>query len=112
MRDYGSSIDAESVKMMPYADAATKEMLRLSGIAAFSPRIALKTFELDGYIIPKVAHSPCCTLYEQLPFVLVTSCMLLLLFMLYAYSLQWRIRRDTCFAAKLLLSATGCSWRK
>ena len=54
LKDYGSSIDGESLRMMPYADAAIKEMLHHCGIAAVSPKIALKTFEVGGYTIPKV----------------------------------------------------------
>ena len=40
--------------MMPYADAATKEALRMRVIIGTVPRIALKTFEAGGYTIPKV----------------------------------------------------------
>ena len=59
VKDYGSSIDSESLRMMPYTDAAMKEILRLCTIIATTPRIALKTFEIDGYTIPKV----CCSCF-------------------------------------------------
>ena len=113
MRDYGSSIDADAVKMMPYADAAIKEMLRLCGIAAYSPRIALKTFEIGGYTIPKVTHCRHCTFHSAQPFVMGTPRMLLPLFMLYAYSVPWWVqhaRREIHAAAKLLLSQTATSF--
>ena len=49
--------------MMPYADAATQEALRIAAIVPISPRIALKTFELAGYTIPKVCSAgPACRL--------------------------------------------------
>lgn len=40
--------------MMPYTDAAMKEILRLCVIAPVAARTALKTFEAGGYTIPKV----------------------------------------------------------
>ena len=40
--------------MMPYADAATQEALRLAAVVPISSKVALKTFELGGYTIPKV----------------------------------------------------------
>ena len=54
IQSYGGSIDAESLKMMPYADASIKEALRLSAVVGIAPRVALKSFEIGGYTIPKV----------------------------------------------------------
>ena len=54
--DHGREIDATALGMMPHADAAIKEGLRLAIIVPVTVRVALKTFELGGYTIPKVSE--------------------------------------------------------
>lgn len=57
VESYGSSIDAESVKLMRYAEAAIKEAMRVQPVVPIAPRVALKSFDVCGYTVPKV----CCT---------------------------------------------------
>ena len=59
MKDFGSSIDAESLRAMLYADATLKEALRILPIIPLVPRVALKTFEVGGYTVPKVRLRIC-----------------------------------------------------
>ena len=75
IQSYGGSIDAESSKMMPYADASIKEGLRLTAVAGFAARVALKSFEIGSYTIPKV-RSP---LQMQLILDLLLHCSLVTL---------------------------------
>ena len=61
MKEFGSSIDAEALRAMPHADATVKEGLRIVPIVSIVSRVALKTFEVGGYNIPKVCTTlmPC-----------------------------------------------------
>ena len=51
--EYGSSLDRDTLAVMPYADATIKEALRLGAVINIVPKRALKTFEIGGYTIPK-----------------------------------------------------------
>lgn len=53
MAEHGEELDSKAIAAMPYAEAATKEAMRLTPIAGAVSRVALKTFELGGYTIPK-----------------------------------------------------------
>lgn len=60
---YGSSMTAEYLADMRYADVTIKECLRLAAIISTVPKRALTTFELGGFTIPKVCNhlpSACC----------------------------------------------------
>ena len=56
--EQGEKLTPDAAAAMPYADAAVKEALRLAPIIAVVTRVALKTFELDGFTIPKVIFPP------------------------------------------------------
>ena len=58
MVEHGEKVTPDAAAAMPYADAAVKEALRLSPIVAVVTRVALKTFELGGFTIPKVTTPP------------------------------------------------------
>ena len=58
MVEHGEKVTPDAAAAMPYADAAVKEALRLSPIVAVVTRVALKTFELGGFTIPKVTSPP------------------------------------------------------
>lgn len=59
MDEHGEEIDATALAAMPYADATVKEGLRKSIIVPSVNRVALKTFEMGQYTIPKArAASP------------------------------------------------------
>ena len=53
MAEHGKEIDSSAVASMPYAEATVKEALRLVPIVGVLVRVALKTFEIGGYTIPK-----------------------------------------------------------
>lgn len=53
MAKHGKEIDSNAVASMPYAEATIKEALRLVPIVGVLVRVALKTFEIGGYTIPK-----------------------------------------------------------
>lgn len=53
MAQHGQEIDSSVVASMPYAEATIKEALRLVPIVGVLVRVALKTFEIGGYTIPK-----------------------------------------------------------
>ena len=55
MAEHGNEIDNAAVASMPYAEAAAKEAMRLTPIVSGVSRVALKTFEVGGYTIPKVS---------------------------------------------------------
>lgn len=50
---FGESISAEALRAMPYCQAVTKEILRISPVVPVTMKSALETFELDGFRIPK-----------------------------------------------------------
>ena len=52
--EHGEEIDATALAAMPYADATVKEGLRKSIIVPAVNRVALKTFQLGQYTVPKV----------------------------------------------------------
>lgn len=57
----GAKVNKDTLAIMPYADAAIKEALRLGAIINIVPKKALKTFEIGGYTIPKASlrsHTP------------------------------------------------------
>lgn len=54
MAEHGKEIDSSAMAGMPYAEAAAKEAMRVTPIVGVLSRVALKTFELGGYTIPKV----------------------------------------------------------
>ena len=53
MAKHGKEIDSSAVASMPFAEATVKEALRLVPIVGVVARVALKTFEIGGYTIPK-----------------------------------------------------------
>ena len=53
MAEHGGELSSKAVASMPYAEAVTKEAMRLSPIVGLIFRVALKTFEVGGYTIPK-----------------------------------------------------------
>ena len=53
--EHGEEISADAAAAMPYADATVKEALRLQPIVPVLFRVALKSFELGGYSIPKAS---------------------------------------------------------
>lgn len=53
---HGSDITPEALKHMKYTSAVVNELLRFQVIVPFVPRQAQRTFELDGWRIPK-GHS-------------------------------------------------------
>ena len=55
--DHGEELDSKAVAAMPYAEAAAKEALRLLPIVSVIFRVALKTFQLGDYTIPKVRQA-------------------------------------------------------
>ncbi len=52
---HGDNIDATLLGSMPYADAIIREALRFISIVPAVGRVALKTFEVGGYTIPKAS---------------------------------------------------------
>lgn len=56
IRERGAKLNADALKIMPYTDAVIKEAMRLGAIVNIVPKRALKTFEIGGYTIPKVAN--------------------------------------------------------
>lgn len=55
MAEHGKEIDNDAVASMPYAEATVKEAMRIEPIVSVLSRVALKTFEVGGYTIPKVS---------------------------------------------------------
>ena len=51
--EHGEALTPAAASAMPYADACVKEALRIAPIVAVVTRVALKTFELGGFTIPK-----------------------------------------------------------
>lgn len=54
MAEHGKELDNNAVASMPYAEATVKEAMRIEPIVTVLSRVALKTFEVGGYTIPKV----------------------------------------------------------
>ncbi|KAL3153515.1 hypothetical protein ABBQ38_011847 [Trebouxia sp. C0009 RCD-2024] len=53
MAEHGKELDNNAVASMPYAEATVKEAMRIEPIVTVLSRVALKTFEVGGYTIPK-----------------------------------------------------------
>ena len=54
MEQHGEEITEEAMQDMPYARACVKEVLRLHPSVNFVFRRALRDFEYEGFLIPKV----------------------------------------------------------
>ena len=55
MTEFGQELDASAAAAMPYADAVVKEALRAAPIVPVVTRVALKTFQINGFTIPKAS---------------------------------------------------------
>ena len=58
MAKHGEELSSSAVASMPYAEATVKEVLRIEPIVGVVVRVALKSFEIGGYAIPKAKLAP------------------------------------------------------